>query len=127
METHGGGSGEFLQCIVEHTTGDAVMEPVITILVAYGIRAYQSSRRNQVIAQTILDLVDYIEEHYQEWGISGSEKLDKFLQLFIEEFRANMGRNPNEREIQSAVIKAEAHVQRARREAVSGRIRRIAG
>lgn len=108
-------------------TSDVVLEPVITILVAYGIKVYQSSRRNQVIAQTILDLVDYIEEHYKEWGIAGSEKLDRFLELFTDEFQKQMGRRPNESEIQSAVIKAEAHVQRARRETTFGRVRRTAG
>lgn len=117
----------FCKTLLNILTSDAVMEPVITVLVAYGIRVYQSSRRNQIIGQTILDLVDYIEEHYQEWGITGNEKLLKFLELFAEEFQKQMGRRPNEDEIRSAVIKAEAHVQRARRETTYGRVRRRVG
>jgi hypothetical protein len=105
-------------------TSDVVLEPVLAVLVAYGIKTYQSGRRNQLVSQTILDLVDYIEEHYKEWGITGSEKLNRFLELFIDEFQKQMGRQPNKNEIQSAVIKAEAHVQRARRETVFGGIRR---
>jgi hypothetical protein len=61
------------------------------------------------------DIVDYIEEHYKEWGIKGSAKMDKFLEIFTEEFKKQLGRKPKEVELSTARIRAEALVQRARR------------
>jgi hypothetical protein len=105
-----------LRTLLRVLTSDVVMEPLVVLSIAYGIRVYQNGRRNEAVEQSVIDLVDYIEEHYKAWGIKGGQKLDRFLELFIEEFKKQMGRMPNDQELRSTIIKAEAYVQRARRE-----------
>lgn len=108
-------------------TSDAVMEPLIIILVGYALQVYQRNRRYQIILDTTVDIVDYIEEHYKEWGIKGHKKMEKFIELFVKEFKKATGRPPRKGEIETAVLRAEAHVQRARRgEALRSRDRRVA-
>lgn len=96
-------------------TSDAVMEPLIIILVGYALQVYQRNRRYQIILDTTVDIVDYIEEHYKEWGIKGEKKMEKFIELFVKEFKKATGRPPRKDEVETAVLRAEAHVQRARR------------
>lgn len=96
-------------------TSDAVMEPLIIILVGYALQVYQRNRRYQIIADTTVDIVDYIEEHYKEWGIKGNQKMEKFVELFAKEFKKATGKVPKQAEIDTARLRAEAHVQRARR------------
>lgn len=106
---------------------ESVMEPLIVILLGYALQVYQRNRKYQIIVDTTVDVVDYIEEHYKEWGIQGSEKMEKFIQLFTEEYKKATGRLPKEGELQTARLRAEAHVQRTRRgDSGNYRIRRIA-
>lgn len=105
----------WLKALFGALTSEAVMEPLILLVVGFGVRQYGKSRRNQVILDLTIDIVDYIEEHYRTWGIRGSQKMDRFLQLFSEEFKKELGRQPNEDELETARLRAEAYVQRARR------------
>ena len=41
--------------------------------------------------------------------------MDKFLQLFSQEYKKQLGRKPKEVELETARMRAEAIVQRARR------------
>ncbi len=108
-------------------TSDAVMEPLIIILVGYALQVYQKNRRYQMAADATVDIVDYIEEHYKEWGIKGSQKMEKFVELFVKEFKKATGRPPRQAELETAKLRAEAHVQRARRgDSVLPRDRRAA-
>ena len=97
-------------------TSEAVMEPVIAFLVGYWIRQYKKQEKYRVVSDLVVDIVDYIEEHYEEWGIRGSEKMNKFLELFSEEYKKQLGKTPTVSDIQTAKIRAEAQVQRGRRE-----------
>ncbi|MGE5592557.1 MAG: hypothetical protein ACM3X3_02585 [Betaproteobacteria bacterium] len=106
---------KWLRVLWNVITSDAVMEPLIIILVGYGLQVYQRNRRYQIILDTTVDIVDYIEEHYKEWGIKGHEKMDKFMELFVKEFKKATGKAPRKDEIETAVLRAEAYVQRARR------------
>jgi len=105
----------WLKFVVNVLTNEAVMEPLIAVLLGYGVSAYSKNRRFRIIMDITADIVDYIEEHYKEWGIKGSQKMDKFLELFIKEYKKQMGRKPKDEEIETARIRAEALVQRARR------------
>jgi hypothetical protein len=108
-------------------SSESVMEPLIIILVGYALQVYQRNRKYQIIADTTVDIVDYIEEHYKEWGIKGDQKMEKFIELFIEEYKKAIGRVPKGEELQTARLRAEAHVQRARRgDAINLRNRRVA-
>jgi hypothetical protein len=108
-------------------TSESVMEPLIIILVGYALQVYQRNRKYQIIADTTVDIVDYIEEHYKEWGIKGDQKMEKFIELFIEEYKKATGRVPKGEELQTARLRAEAHVQRSRRgDAIGFRNRRVA-
>ncbi|MGI6038331.1 MAG: hypothetical protein ACOYD6_08940 [Limnochordia bacterium] len=106
--------------ILKTLTSDLIMEPLIVFLVGYGVKQYNSGRRQQVIVELVIDIVDYIEEHYKEWGIRGSKKMDRFLEMFTEEFKRRLGKPPTPEEIQAARIKAEGYVQRARRMQIGG-------
>ena len=53
------------------------------------------------------DIVDYIEENYKEWGIQGSQKMDKFLELFVKVPKTN-GSKPKDIHMETARIRAEA-------------------
>ncbi|MGE5587484.1 MAG: hypothetical protein ACM3ZO_04655 [Clostridia bacterium] len=118
---------KWLRVLWNVITSDAVMEPLIIILVGYGLQVYQKNRRYQIILDTTVDVVDYIEEHYKEWGIKGHKKMEKFVELFVKEFKKATGRPPRKEEIETAVLRAEAHVQRARRgEASRARDHRVA-
>jgi len=41
---------------------------LIIIVIGYALQVYQKNRKYQIIADTTVDIVDYIEEHYKEWG-----------------------------------------------------------
>ena len=101
---------------VKIITSDGVMEPLVVVLVGYAVRQLNRSHRQQVISDLVIDIVDYIEEHYEEWGIRGSKKMERFLKPIGEEFRRRLGANPTQEEIPAARIKAEGYVQRARRQ-----------
>jgi len=105
----------WLKFIVNVLTNEAVMEPLIAVILGYGVTAYTKNRRFRIIMDLTADLVDYIEENYKGWGIKGSQKMDKFLELFIKEYKKQMGRKPKDVELETARIRAEALVQRARR------------
>ena len=108
-------------------SSESGMEPWIIILVGYALQVYQRNRKYQIIADTTIDIVDYIEEHYKEWGIKGDQKMEKFIELFIEEYKKAIGRVPKGEELQTARLRAEAHVQRARRgDATHPRNRKVA-
>ncbi|MDI3480641.1 MAG: hypothetical protein PWQ97_296 [Tepidanaerobacteraceae bacterium] len=107
--------GAWLKFIVQVLTNEAVMEPIIAVVLGYGVNAYTKNRRYRIIMDLTADIVDYIEEHYKEWGIKGSAKMDKFMEIFVKEYKKQMGRKPKQIELESARIRAEALVQRARR------------
>ena len=108
----------WLNFIVKVITNEAVLEPLIAVLLGYGVNIYAKNRRFKIIMDITADLVDYIEENYKEWGIKGSEKMDKFLYLFVKEYKKQMGRKPKDIDMETARIRAEAIVQRARRATV---------
>ncbi len=105
----------WLKFIFNVITNEAVMEPLIAVILGYGINSYSKNRKYKITMDITADIVDYIEEHYKEWGIKGSEKMDKFLQLFSQEYKKQLGRKPKEVELETARMRAEAIVQRARR------------
>lgn len=105
----------WLRLLMGVVTSEVVLEPLIIGLISYGVRMYGKSHKYQVIMDTAVDVVDYIEEHYKEWGIRGSEKMEKFLELFTEEYKKRMGKKPNKVDLEMAKVKAEAQVQRIRR------------
>ncbi|QSQ08771.1 hypothetical protein H0A61_01116 [Koleobacter methoxysyntrophicus] len=105
----------WLKFLTNIITSEAFLEPAIMAILGYGIRLYGKNRKYRIILDITVDIVDYIEEHYKEWGIRGSEKMDKFLELFTEEFKKQIGRKPGKEELETARIRAEAQVQRARR------------
>ncbi|AEE92561.1 conserved protein of unknown function [Tepidanaerobacter acetatoxydans Re1] len=106
----------WLKMIINVITNEAVMEPLIALILGYGVNIYAKNRRFKIIMDITADIVDYIEENYKDWGITGNEKMDKFLELFIKEFKKQVGRKPKDVEIETARIRAEALVQRARRD-----------
>ena len=71
---------------VKIITSDGVMEPLVVVLVGYAVRQLNRSHRQQVISDLVIDIVDYIEEHYEEWGIRGSKKMERFLKLLARNF-----------------------------------------
>lgn len=101
-------------------TSESVIEPLIVILIGYALQVYQKNRKYQIIADTTIDIVDYIEEHYKEWGIKGNDKMEKFIELFVQEYKKATGRMPKQGELQTARLRAEAHVQRVRRSSKMG-------
>jgi len=105
----------WLNFVVRVITNEAVMEPLIALILGLGVNAYAKNRRYQIAMDITADVVDYIEEHYKEWGIKGSEKMDKFLEIFQQEYQKHMGKKPKEEDLETARIRAEALVQRARR------------
>jgi len=113
----------WLKFIVSVLTNEAVMEPIIAVVLGYGVNAYAKNRRYRVLMDLTADVVDYIEEHYKEWGIKGSAKMTKFMDIFVQEYKKQMGRKPKEIEMETARIRAEALVQRARRSAPMGPIK----
>lgn len=96
-------------------TNEAVLEPLIAVILGYGVNHYAKNRRYRVIMDITADIVDYVEENYKDWGIMGSEKMDKFLEIFSKEFKKQMGKKPKEIEMETARLRAEALVHRARR------------
>ena len=111
----GGEFMKWLRVFWNVISSESVMEPLIIILVGYALQVYKRNRKYQVIADTTVDIVDYIEEHYKEWGIKGDQKMEKFIELFVEEYKKAIGRVPKGEELQTARLRAEAHVQRVRR------------
>lgn len=105
----------WLKIVLDIITNEAVMEPLIAVILGYGVNAYTKNRRYRVIMDLSADIVDYIEEHYKEWGIKGNEKMDKFMEIFIKEYHKQMKRKPKDVELETARIRAEAIVQRTRR------------
>jgi hypothetical protein len=106
---------EWLRVLISVATSEEVMRAVVIVGVGYLGQVSQRNNKDRQLAEITIDLVDFIEEHYSEWGIRGPAKLERFLQLFSEEFHRVIGRQPTPRELQTAKLKAEAHVQRARR------------
>ncbi|ADL08897.1 hypothetical protein [Thermosediminibacter oceani] len=106
----------WLRFIGNILTNEAVMEPLIAAVIGYGISVYNKNRRYRIIMDLTADIVDYIEEHYKEWGLKGSAKMDKFIEIFNNEFKKHLGRKPKKEELETAMIRAEALVQRARRD-----------
>ena len=104
-----------LRFITNVLTNEAVMEPLIALILGFGVNAYAKNRRFRVIMDITADIVDYIEENYEEWGIKGNKKMERFMDLFVKEYRKQMGRKPKDVELETARIRAEALVQRARR------------
>lgn len=106
---------DWLEMIMRVITNPAVIEPIMVAVIGYGVRAFQGSKRYQLILDLTSDVVDYIEEHYKEWNIHGSQKMDRFIQVFTQEFKKQVGRLPTQMELETAKLRAEARVQRARR------------
>jgi len=106
----------WLRILLNVVTSEVFLEPLIIALISYGVRMYGKSHRYRVIMDTAVDIVDYIEEHYKEWGIRGSKKMEKFIELFTEEYKKRIGRKPSKIDLEMARIRAEAQVQRIRRE-----------
>lgn len=104
----------WIKTITGAITSEIFLEPIIMILVGYGIRMYGKNKKYRIIIDITIDLVDYIEANYEKWGIKGSQKMDKFLKMFKEEFKKQMGRNPTQNELETARIRAEAQVYRNR-------------
>ncbi|TYP52486.1 hypothetical protein [Thermosediminibacter litoriperuensis] len=111
----------WLRFIGNILTNEAVMEPLIAAVLGYGISVYNKNRRYRMIMDITADVVDYIEEHYKEWGLKGSAKMEKFLEIFTKEFKKQLGRKPKKEELETAMIRAEALVQRARRASKTGK------
>jgi hypothetical protein len=114
----GGGLMNFswLKMIGRVLLNETVMEPLIAVLIGMGVNAYAKNRRYKIAMDITADVVDYIEENYKKWGIKGSEKMDKFLEIFGKEYEKQMGKKPKKLDFETARIRAEARVQRARRE-----------
>ena len=108
------------QVISKFILSEEVMEPLILIALGSGLRAFNRQRRSKVLDELTADIVDYIEENYKNWGIRGQEKMEKFMKLLIEEFRKEIGRKPSKQELETAKLKAEAMVQRVRRQTLAG-------
>lgn len=106
----------WLNFIKDVFTNELVMEPLIAVILGYGVNMYSKNRKYKIIMDITADVVDYIEEHYKEWGIKGSEKMDKFLEIFAREFKKQLGREPKADDIETAKLRAEALVCRARRD-----------
>ena len=100
--------------IIGILTDGVLLEPIIMLLVGYLVRLLGKNRKYRIIIEITVDIVDYVEANYKKWGIKGSEKMDKFLQLFTEEFKKQVGRHPTENELETARIRAEAQVYRNR-------------
>mgnify|MGYP001274520351 CR=1 FL=1 len=58
----------------------------------------------------VLDTFEFIEANYKEWGIFGSEKMAKLVQVFIDKFKAEFGAPPTPNQIGQAVKIAEGLV-----------------
>lgn len=112
----------WLTNILDVVTDEVVLEPLILLAAGYMAREYRANRKLQAVADLTLDLVDFIEEHYEEWGIRGPDKMQRFLDLFREEFHKRMGYYPKQTDLESARIRAEAYVQRARREQIIAQV-----
>lgn len=55
----------------------------------------------------IADTFQFIEDHYKEWGIFGSEKMAKLVQTFIDKFQEEYGKAPTPTQVGAAVAVAE--------------------
>ena len=55
----------WLRFIVNVLTNEAVMEPLIAVILGYGVNVYAKNRRFKIIMDVTADLVDYIEENYK--------------------------------------------------------------
>jgi len=106
------------QVVKNFILSEEVFEPLILIVLGSGLRALNRQRRSKVLDSLTEDIVDYIEENYRRWGIRGQQKMDKFIELLINEFRKEMGYKPSKKELETAKLKAEAKVQRVRRESI---------
>ncbi|HHU68817.1 MAG TPA: hypothetical protein GXZ31_00765 [Thermoanaerobacterales bacterium] len=105
---------DWIKMITGVITSEIFLEPIIMVLVGYGIRMYGKNRKYRIIVDITIDLVDYIEANYKKWGIKGSQKMDRFLRMFKEEFKKQIGREPTPNELETARIRAEAQVYRNR-------------
>lgn len=105
----------WLKSLVEVLTSEEVMRPLILVGISLLWRSMAEAKADKALSNLAVDVVDYIEEHYKEWGIKRDQKMARFIEIFGEEFKKAVGRQPNEAEINTARLKAEAQVQRARR------------
>ncbi|MGE5576181.1 MAG: hypothetical protein ACM3TT_03165 [Syntrophothermus sp.] len=105
----------WLKSLVEIVTSEEVMRPLILVGISLVWRSMGRAKADRALSDLAVDVVDYIEEHYKQWGIRGDQKMAKFIEIFGEEFKKTIGRPPCEAELNTARIKAEAQVQRARR------------
>ena len=85
------------QVVKNFILSEEVFEPLILIVLGSGLRALNRQRRSKVLDSLTEDIVDYIEENYRRWGIRGQQKMDKFIELLINEFRKEMGYKPSKR------------------------------
>lgn len=106
---------EWLQLLWRTVTSEEVLRLALAVALGFMVRVLERSRRDQYLATLVGDVVDFIEEHYQEWGIRGEAKMARFIEIFSEEYRRATGRSPSPEELELARLRAEAQVQRARR------------
>ena len=64
---------DWIKMITGVITSEIFLEPIIMVLVGYGIRIRQN-RKYRIIVDITIDLVDYIEANYKKWGIKGSQR-----------------------------------------------------
>ena len=106
------------QFIKNYLLSEEIFEPLILVALGSGLKAINRQRRSKVLDSLTADIVDYIEENYHNWGIKGQQKMDRFVAILINEFRKEIGHKPSKQELETARLKAEARVQRVRRQSV---------
>lgn len=106
---------EWLRAFLAAVASEEVMRALI--LVGVGVISHQLNKtnRSRTLTELSIDIVDFIEEHYKDWGIRGDAKMARFIELFAAEFKGAVGRRPTQDELRRAQLCAEAAVQRARR------------
>lgn len=105
---------ELLRSIANIVTNDIIMEPLIAIILGYGVNLYAKNRRYQIIMDITVDVIDFIQKNYKKWGLPENEKMEKFIDIFKKEYKKHMGRLPKQHEIETAVIRADALMYRYR-------------
>lgn len=103
-----------LKSIVNIATTDIVLEPLIAIILGYGVNLYSKNRKYQIIMDITTDVLDYIEKNYKKWGIPENKKMEKFMEIFKKEYKKHIGKLPKNEEIETAMIRAEALAYRSR-------------
>lgn len=103
-----------IKSVANIVTNDIVMEPLIAIILGYGVNLYAKNRRYQIIMDITADVIDYIEKNYKDWGIPENKKMEKFMDIFKKEYKKHMGKLPKDDEIETAMIRADALIYRSR-------------